>query len=91
MDDNDIEWIHRYSQEMKLAKDQAFSLKELIESHRRLREINHERQQSWLEELQLARERGHREGVEWATTHDYISREKLKAMTLLEIANWLEE
>lgn len=91
MDDNDIELLHRYSQKLGLAKDQAFTIKSLIESHREVKEINWDYHQTWLDELKKARERGHIEGVEWATTHDYISREKLKSMTLLEIASWLEE
>lgn len=91
MDDNDIEWLHRYSQELKLAKDQTLTIKELIESHRRVKEINWDYHQHWLNELKQARERGYIEGIERATEYEYVSREKLKTMTLKEITDLLYE
>lgn len=89
MDDNDIEMLNKYGQEIGLTG--GLPLRELIESHRSLRELNKKHQATWLETLVAARLQGLEEGRSMAVRYEFISREKLKGMTLKEISDFLRE
>ena len=87
MDDNDIEMLNTYGQEMGLTD--GLTLWELIESHRSLRNLNMKRQAAWREALADAHVCGLERGRAQALEHEFVSREKLKTMTLKEISNLL--
>jgi hypothetical protein len=89
MDDIDIEMLNKYGQEIGLAD--GLTLTELIESHRTLRELNKKHQATWLEALVAARQQGLEEGRSMAVRYEFISREKLKDMTLKDISDFLRE
>lgn len=89
MDDNDIEMLNTYGQEMGLAD--GLTLWELIESHRSLRDLNVKRRAAWHDALADARRRGLEEGRQQALENEFVSREKLKAMTLKELSDLLNE
>ena len=84
-----MEMLNKYGQEIGLTD--GLTLAELIESHRTLRELNKKHQDTWLEALVDARQRGLEEGRAMAVQYEFISREKLKGMTLKEISDFLRE
>lgn len=90
MGDNDLELLNDYSKKLGLQLGD-FTVKSLIESHQSLRQHHQDWHEWWLSELRAARERGLKEGRERALEFEYIEREKLKAMTLKEIADLLYE
>lgn len=89
MDDADVEMLNRYGQELGLTD--GLTLWELIESHRSLRDLNVKRQATWLDALADARKRGLERGRARALEHEFVSREKLKAMTIKELSDLLNE
>jgi hypothetical protein len=89
MDDTDVEMLNAYGQELGLTD--GLTLWELIESHRSLRDLNVKRQATWHEALADARKRGLERGRAQALEHEFVSREKLKAMTIKELSDLLNE
>lgn len=77
-----------YAKEINVDK---LTLDDLICSHRRLREANQQNHQQWLEVLKKAREEAFDEAKKYALEHDFLSREKLKKMTLQELSKLLYE
>lgn len=69
----------------------VMTLDELIDSHRSLRDFRKQKHSEWLEELNLARERGFNEGKKKALEEDYISREALKSMKLSDLMELLND
>lgn len=89
MTDSDQKQLKDYSDELGLSH--TMSLDEVIKAHRRLRDqaqINH---QEWLTELEKGREVGKQQGLAIVTCEEYIKVDKLKAMTLAELANFLAD
>lgn len=83
-----IEELQLYSAELHLLK--PLTLAELINSHRAIREARRLLDKDSNEAFQDARRRA-KEFQENAISHEYISIEKLKTMTMLEIANLIYE
>ena len=69
----------------------VFTLDELIESHRSLREFRKNSHQEWLGVLNEARKEGFKEGEKRALEYNYISRETLKSMTLSDLMELLKD
>lgn len=81
--------IEQYSEDLGLS--QAMTLDELIESHRRLRHINAQNHQEWLDVLRKAQEKGYRDGEAFALEHGYFSRERLRQMSVAELMEALQD
>ena len=81
--------IEQYSEQLGLSE--AMTLDELIESHRRLRQLNAQSHQEWLKVLREAREKGYRDGEAFALQHGYFSRERLQQMSVAELMEALQD
>jgi hypothetical protein len=87
--ENDLALLESYAKEMGLYG--ALTLKDLIESHRRLRELSMRDNDARREELRRGYEAGFKQGEELAIKHNYLSREALRNMTLAELSSILFE
>ena len=83
-----LEQLEKYSAELHLSR--PITLDRLIESHRTIREARRALEKDSHEAFEDARKRA-RDFQEQAISHEYISFEKLKTMTMLEIANLIYE
>lgn len=81
--------IEQYSEELGLSE--AMTLDDLIESHRRLRQLNAQNHQEWLKVLREAHEKGYRDGEAFALQHGYFSRERLRQMSVAELMEALQD
>lgn len=81
--------LEEYSLEMDLIN--RLTLKDLIASHKRLREAASRDADAIRVEVEKARVNGHEEGKRYALEHDYISRERLKQVTLRELSELLAD
>ncbi len=80
---NSEQLLDEYSKEFKYKH--TLTLEDLIESHRYLRSINLLQNEERLEVLNEARKKGYEQGKKEALEDHYISIERLRNMTLLEI------
>lgn len=83
------EEIDRYSEELDLIG--KMSITELIDSHRHLRELNKVRHEDWLAQVHEAKAWAAEQARQHALEYNYISRETLRGMTLLQLCEILEE
>lgn len=79
--------LAQYSREIGL--DWPMSLGKLIESHRQLQATIRQRSEAIRQEIKTARKHGYADGIAMATHGAYIATEKLRSMTLGEIAEFL--
>lgn len=75
-----------YAKEINVER---LTLEDLIKSHRRLRDMNKENHEVWRQELILAVDRAEKNAKSTALEYGWFSRERLKTMTLGELANLL--
>ena len=68
-----------------------FTLEQLIESHRRLRNMNIENNTERLKELANARKIGMEQGYEAITNEEYIKVSVLKTMSVHEMVDFLKD
>ena len=82
---------------MKILEDYSkevgvdFTLEQLIESHRRLRNMNLENQTVRLQELANARIAGEKQGYDIVTNGEYVKVSILKNMSVGEMVDFLKE
>ena len=79
--------LEQYSKEIGV----DLTIENLIDSHRRLREINSISHKQWLSELEKAREIGIAQAEKIVTERNWININKLKSMTVLELVAFLAE
>lgn len=68
-----------------------FTLEQLIESHRRLRNMNIENSVQRLKELASARKVGMEQGYDMVTNGEYIKISVLKSMSVCEMVDFLKD
>ena len=81
--------LQEYGREMGLYG--ALTLKDLIDSHRNLRQMQMRDNEERRAEMQRGFDAGFKQGKEMATKHNYLSREALRGMTLAELSSILYE
>ena len=69
----------------------GFDLKYLIDSHKRIRQSNLELRSSIYKTRELAQKLGRTEGYREVTCSEYVKVQDLKAMTVLDLANFLAD
>lgn len=79
---SDQELLAAYADEMGLG---SFSVGQLIDSHRRLRQINKEYNDQAVKEWEIAKQRGHEVGLKQAG-ESVVSIERLQTMSVQELA-----
>ena len=84
---NAEEKIIEYGKEIGQISD--LTVNDLIDSHRRLRELNSRRWKEYQNEQRSGYARGYENGKNIALKCDYLSREDLKAMTITELIETL--
>lgn len=67
------------------------TLSDLIRSHSHLRSLNLENNEQLIKNAQEARNRAYNQAYEYALQHEFISVERLRKMTMQEIANLIGE
>lgn len=87
MNTEDKKKLQAYSDEIGISS--GFDLDTLISSHRRIREINRESHINRMAELERARAIGEDQGFQAVTNGKYVEVEKLKAMTISELMEFL--
>tara|TARA_R110000868_G_scaffold207637_1_gene456608 strand:+ start:323 stop:580 length:258 start_codon:yes stop_codon:yes gene_type:complete len=63
----------------------------LIASHRHLRSLNLELEDTVMKVMQQAQERGEKQAYDYAVKNKWISKERVLNMTLKELDEWSEE
>lgn len=83
------ELLTEYAKEIGL--ENCFTLQNLIDSHRRLRDMSKDYRENIQSYYLQAIENGKKLGYQTVLEQEYISVEKLKKMTLIEIVGYIEE
>lgn len=83
------EALAEYSQEIGLRE--TMTLRNLIDSHRTLRNISLKDVKEKMNEVEAARKRAYADAKECATTYDWFSKERLKGLTIGELVQLLYE
>ena len=91
IDLTDVEKIKKYMEDINGSSYNESSVVNFIESHRYLRSLNLENREIRREAFKQGFESGRSAGMESITNGVYIEIGKLKAMTVLELAQFLAE
>lgn len=91
IDLTDVEKIKKYMEDINGPLHHEGSVVNFIESHRYLRSLNLENREIRQEAFRQGYESGRSAGMESITNGLYIAVDKLKAMTVLELAQFLAE
>ena len=83
------EQLAAYSAELKLIN--PLTIEDLINSHRHLRSLNLERVEQWRTAMREAADKGVQAAQEAALDRGWFSRERLRSMSLGELADLLAE
>lgn len=87
-EDGMLQQISEYARSIDVG---SMSLSSLIDSHRTLRDLNKKDHETRLKEYREMHEKGRQDGYNYATKHEYISREDLKKMTVSELAELVHD
>ena len=83
------ELLEEYSKSLGLLT--VMSLEELISSHNDLRNMNVENCELWNKKFQEGYAKGKEQGITMILEHEYIKIEKLKSMSVGQMADFLAE
>lgn len=82
------ELLGAYAEELGI---RSITLSDLIDSHRYLRSLNLDRMDLVRDAIATERERAYADTKEQALKYDWVSMERLKTMTVQELADFLSQ